>query len=304
VVHAPGDTFTMHNSFGPFPPSLIHYINSKSAFSAGSSTVPQWDSESGLSFVHRYVRMKSQETKSEGDDVVPMYPLLDQEIYSKSCAAWTGAIFDVGYKKIPMILVFGELSVSDIFQIEAHYRSLKRRNRLLACPEWFYLDLLSSSSHWRNIWGLAVDELGERSTEVNRGHWSGSILQRMRRLNRAMATNLMLRESLHIESNSIKEVCERAADTYASFQGLGKDGFQVAFISRCQQARKSIEHDLLVAQGILEQLQNLMAMVVSLEQISQGEAVGRLGVLAFIFIPISWVAVRLLYTSNLLFCIY
>lgn len=271
------------NNTKGFPPSLITYLGSVGAFSPGSSTVPVWSEDCKLSFVDSYVRLvkKAHHKKQQ-----PMYPLGSSEIQSHPFAVWTGGTS--GGREV--IMVFGKWSAADVLRLSQHYSLRRRWERLVACHEWIYHDLFTVLSDWVNIRNAAARELRDRSIEVNQETFTGNVLQRMRRLNRAMATNILLRESLLIQQSSLKEIIALASERYTEFRGLGEDAAEISFISRCIQVDKTLSHDLSVIQGILEQLQNLMTMIISVEQISTGQSVARLTYLGFVFLPLSFVA--------------
>ncbi|PMD42306.1 hypothetical protein L207DRAFT_580972 [Hyaloscypha variabilis F] len=189
-------------------------------------------------------------------------------------------------------MVFGKWSTQDAALVSKHYSSgaSKRWDRLIVAPEWIFHDLNSIFGDWNHIWRLSARVLRDRSLEVNDESFTGNVLQRMRRQNRAMATNIWLRECLLIQQSSVKEIISYGPGQYSEFDSLTKDFAETSFMNRCSQVEKSIAHDLLIAHGILEQLQNLMTMIISIEQISSGQSVARLGFLGFVFLPLSFVA--------------
>lgn len=285
-MNYPGSFQAFENSFHNFPPFLSNYLRSIGAFSPGSSTVPEWDDIQNLVFVHNYVRLVKDPLCQQGR---PMYMLGDAEVQSWPFAVWSGAVSSHAHEST--VIVFGRWSALDISRVQQHYSSKRRWDRLAACHEWIYHDLNTILSDWVGIWNAAAWELRDRSIEVNQENFTGNVLQRMRRLNRAMATNILLRESLLIQQNSLKEIIVLAPQRYFEFRSLEQDAAEVGFISRCSQMDKALSHDLLVVQGMLEQLENLMAMIVSIEQISTGQSVARLTSLGFFFLPVSLVAV-------------
>lgn len=222
-------------------------------------------------------------------------------------------------------MVFGKWTIEDVSLVCDHYGDTtgERWNRLSSSPEWIYHDLHSIFSCWSSIWALSTAELRHRSLEVNNENFTGNVLKRMRRLNRAMATHILLRECLLIQQSFIKEVKALGARQYEGVdehilqnrfsshpvpddEDILQERFmsrrrvqvdveilQDRFLSRCVQVEKLMVHDLLVVQGILEQLQNLMTMIISIEQISSSKSVAMLGYLGFIFLPLSFAAVSL-----------
>lgn len=262
----------------------------------------------GLSFVQNYVRLLDDSNRHSSRNsrnlkkAAALYHLDRNEIYSWPLAVWSNGRLeeDNNSSRVPIIMVFGKWSTQDVALVHQHYGAgaRERWSRLAAAPEWIFHDLNSIFGHWNRIWRLAARELRNRSLEVNDENFTGNVLQRMRRLNRAMATNILLRECLLIQEQSMKEITSYASEQYINFDSLAKDSAQTSFTCRCLQVEKSIAHDLLIVHGILEQLQNLMTMIISIEQISSGQSVARLGFLGFVFLPLSFVAASLLQRSK------
>ena len=144
---------------------------------------------------------------------------------------------------------------------------------------------------WNEIWDAVRDRLSELDHEVHRQFGSGNILGRMQGLNKATATNIMLRETLNVQKNSLETVIEMVKKNRDSGGTVQETVPEMAFMKRGNELLKALEHYWALANGNKEQLQNLVSMMVSLEQISQGQSVGRLNALAFTFPPLSFVAV-------------
>lgn len=139
----------------------------------------------------------------------------------------------------------------------------------------------------RGVLDECAAEVHDEMLSVGRG-----ILSRMRRLNKTTAATIMLREALDMQGKSMAFVHQQARGLWLDFDDLAKDEAQGAFLARCEDVGRALEHYEVLAKGTMEQLQNLLQMMISLEQIAQVQSVGRLNSLAFTFLPLSFVAVR------------
>jgi len=208
-------------------------------------------------------------------------------------AVWTGAHLHPNStwneRGVPLVLVVGNWDRGHINQFITHCRGVcgeeTRLTRLMRCNAWIYHDLFSTFMDWNGIWDAVRDRLGELDYEVHHQLGTGNILERMQMLNKATATNIMLRETLNMQKNSL--------DTVMEIVNKNRDNgsHHHAFMKRGKELSKALEHYWALANGNKEQLQNLVSMMISMEQISQSSSVARLNLLAFTFLPLSFVAV-------------
>jgi hypothetical protein len=126
----------------------------------------------------------------------------------------------------------------------------------------------------------------------------------------------MLRETLGTQRKALQVVVEKATKHYKGIKNTNpatqepvalSEGINPSpriisshefFMERCEEMSNSLEHFAVLAKGNEEQLKNLLSLMVSLEQIAQGQSVGRLNVLAFTFLPLSFMAVGLAISVN------
>jgi hypothetical protein len=279
-----------------FPKSVLKYIESWNAFALGSSLAPEWQENFGISFLENYLRIEHESPDIE--DEQPGYHLGTCKIRSMPLAVWTSGHLESRSRRIPLVMVIGDWDQSNIMRLVHHCAEscgdVTRLHRLMECHEWIYHDLFSTFMDWNGIWDAIRDGLGELDHEVHHQVGTGNILARMQGLNKATATNIMLREALNVQKNSLKTVMELGE------MNRGSDGtrHKIVFAKRGNELLKALEHYWALANGNREQLQNLVSMMVSLEQISQGQSVGRLNVVAFTFLPLSFVAVSTLTTLS------
>ena len=237
-----------------------------------------------------YLHMANAARISSLETGVHGYELGVLSIRSMPLAVWTGGRLS----GVPIIMVMGQWDVSDVMKFIRHCegdcrRDKTRYRRLQECPQWIYHDLYSTFTDWNDIWDAVQINLEELDQEVHELLGTGNVLERMRKINKAIAANIMLRESLAIQGNSLQAVNKLAESRWSE----SPNKVQLQFMERCKEMFTSLDHYSVLATGNLEQLQNLVSMMVSLEQIAQGNSVARLNILAFTFLPLSFIAVSI-----------
>ncbi|KAF4622754.1 hypothetical protein G7Y89_g14273 [Cudoniella acicularis] len=281
----------LQSPFPSFPKALLSYAATRNAFGRGTSLTPEWRSTewipgSGLSFVDNYFHMTEAAQESTLETGVCGYELGSASIRSMPLAVWTGGITS----EIPIIMVMGQWVLSDVMKFIRHCEGdcggKTRYRRLQECPQWIYHDLYSTFTDWNVIWDAVQIHLEDLDQEVHELLGTSNVLERMRRINKATAANIMLRESLAMQEKSLQAIHKFAERHWPT----EPNDVQFQYTERCKEISTSLEHYSVLAKGNLEQLQNLLSMMVSLEQIAQGNSVARLNLLAFIFLPLSFIA--------------
>ncbi|CAG8893389.1 unnamed protein product [Penicillium egyptiacum] len=165
-----------------------------------------------------------------------------------------------------------------------------RMNRLLRCPLWLYIDLLQACGHWSDVWGVAGHDLAWRNTQAYRETSRSSTLRLTRRLHRAISNVITLRENLRLHISSTERFQEYAQKKrYPSLPMPMADDYQVALSERTAELLQDLHHHWATSEVILEQFKSLMSLVFNTETVAQGQAVARLNLLAFAFLPLSFV---------------
>ena len=142
-MNSAGNKSALRNDFENFPPSLLSYLRSSTALTPGSSTVPEWDVNNGLSFVQNYIRLADKRNglsrRSREDDASPLYYLASKRIISWPLAVCANTCIPAkdGKPSIPVIMAFGHWEDADVELMEQHYSSATqdRWTRLSLSPE-------------------------------------------------------------------------------------------------------------------------------------------------------------------------
>lgn len=146
---------------------------------------------------------------------------------------------------------------------------------------------------WSGIFDAArrASILGALDEAVHEQVGTSNILERMRRIDRVTVTNIRFRESLGIRQHSLQVIRKSAEKRLEEISKQAPDSASARLTERCMEVSTSLDHCSILAKGSLEQLENLLSMMASLEQISLGQSIGCLNVLAFTFLPLSFIAV-------------
>ncbi|KAH7383052.1 hypothetical protein BKA64DRAFT_175457 [Cadophora sp. MPI-SDFR-AT-0126] len=267
-------------------------MTARNAFAHGTTLTPEWRDDSGLSFVENYLRVDETPQQFGSVPDLPGYQLGDTKIQSMPLVVWTGGRLNNEETGVPIVVVIGNWDITQVMKFIRHLEGScggeTRLQRLARYPEWIYHDLYSTFTDWNGIWDAARSHLGALDKEIQEQIGISNILERFRALSKAIAANIMLRESLNIEEHSLHTLLDVAIRKTGNREKV-PDAAKVDFVVRCRVMSNALEHYSVRAKGTLEQLQNLFSMMVSLEQISQSQSVGRLNILAFIFLPLSFV---------------
>jgi hypothetical protein len=97
---------------------------------------------------------------------------------------------------------------------------------------------------------------------------------------------ISLREHVRIHKASLKIVMQRVEYMLGGTDFMATQGLK----GRLDDAYQLLEYYEVTAATLLEQQQNLLSLAFNLETVAQGQAVARLNALAFIFLPLSFVA--------------
>ncbi|KAJ6092720.1 hypothetical protein N7486_008009 [Penicillium sp. IBT 16267x] len=164
-----------------------------------------------------------------------------------------------------------------------------RMNRLLRCPLWLYIDLLQAYGHLSDVWGVVGHDLAWRNMQAYRETSRSSTLLLTRRLHKATSNVITLRENLRLHISST-ELFQKYVQKMKRSQSLPMpDDYQVPLRERTSELLQEFRHHWATSEVILEQFKSLMSLVFNTETVAQGQAVARLNLLAFAFLPLSFV---------------
>ncbi|KAF2683459.1 hypothetical protein K458DRAFT_432248 [Lentithecium fluviatile CBS 122367] len=163
-------------------------------------------------------------------------------------------------------------------------------------PARMFIDLLILLTEWADVWAIARQELAQRDLQVHTDELP--LLRKTKELHRDAAEIIALREDLRLHVTAVRRfsVMVGAQGPMMAKLGLlcGKNTNDVyeeeeleELVDECL---RNLLHQQESAAVIHKQLENLLSLAFNTEMVSQGQAVARLNFLAFIFLPLSFVA--------------
>ncbi|OCL04689.1 hypothetical protein AOQ84DRAFT_415622 [Glonium stellatum] len=241
----------------------------------------------GMGFVINHCRIK--------DDVgLSHSSTLSEKVDSSPIAGWIYAGKDAPNNSITRpqltLLMCIDDKVPEI--ISRHYRANQgRQGRVRDSPSWVFLDMFIAFSPWSEIWDLARRGLMSREGQVQGKAKASSLLQLTRDLHQDRANVIALREDLRLHIKSVQKFV-KIMSSPGEF-----DGLKLVSQKKRNDMKNSVEDVLqnLVDQQetsevILHQFSNLLSLAFNIETVSQGLSVARLNILAFFFLPLSYIA--------------
>ncbi|KAF2143213.1 uncharacterized protein K452DRAFT_296990 [Aplosporella prunicola CBS 121167] len=167
----------------------------------------------------------------------------------------------------------------------------RRWNRLCRENHWVFLDQFFLFTRWSQVLNVVADNLA--STEVVAYQKTLPITPLARALHMDIASTIELREHIRFHKDVIRQI--KSCVTSAAERKRGS-GYVVddLFMQRLKGLFHVLEHYERLIETTREQLQNLLSLVFNAETVEQGKLVSRLTALAFVFIPLSLVAVSFL----------
>jgi hypothetical protein len=198
----------LQKQFPSFPKALLSYIGTLTAFGRGTALMLEWRNReipaSGLSFVDNYLHMTQAAGVFTTEAGARGYTLGSSRIRSMPLAVWTGG----GVAEIPIVVVMGHWDIVDVMKFVRHCEGDcgggNRYQRLKECPQWIFHDLCSTFTDWNEIWDAVQMHMEDLDQEVHELLGTSGVLGRVRRINKATAANIMLRESLAMQEKSLQ----------------------------------------------------------------------------------------------------
>ncbi|KAL7790670.1 hypothetical protein V8C43DRAFT_306447 [Trichoderma afarasin] len=269
------------NAFPSFPMHLLHGVNGGLSL----TMLPAFDDDNiDLCYIMDNIDITDtpERTYSRGSMRLGLW-----EAQRMPIAAWVkglGAFPQFPQRAVTM--VFGQspiISVSD--RLFGHYDSidLRRWKRLNECPYWIYLDSFFVFTNWDSTIEVVRFHLESKELDMFSFDPQSPIFHQTRELHRDASTTLALQECIRMHRASLKSFC----------LGLGRMPLSESLKiiqRRLEDVAELLEFYQSTCVTVLEQQRNLLNMTFNLETISQSQSVMRLNGLAFVFLPLSFIA--------------
>ncbi|KAH8819972.1 hypothetical protein F5884DRAFT_849257 [Xylogone sp. PMI_703] len=273
-----------HSTFLDFPIQTLLCFDTPDV----ASMLPAIDYNEGeLSWTMEHINIKPAVNYDDGQREIDLG--YSSKAQCLPLAVWTraqGALRDQADR--PVIVVITRCARTIQEDIIQHYQQeqYKRWDRLRVNQAWVYLDLYFLFTRWDQIWALVKRNLNERIEEIHGRRSVVPIQHQTRQLHRDNMAMINLREHVRIHKTSVKIVMQRVENMLGGSQWIDTQHLK----TRLEDAYQAIEFFDVTATTLLEQQQNLLSLAFNLETVANGQAVARLNALAFIFLPLSFVA--------------
>ncbi|RFU34416.1 hypothetical protein B7463_g1904, partial [Scytalidium lignicola] len=274
-----------HNALPDFPMQTLMYFDTPEV----ASVLPTIDYNEGeLYWLMEHINIKP-EVRHNDDEEREIDLGHTNKAQCLPLVVWTraqGALRDQPDR--PLIVVISRCARTIREDITQHYlqEQYKRWDRLRVNQAWVYLDLYFLFTRWDQIWDSVKYNLNRRTEEIHGRRSAMPIQHQTRQLHSDNRVVIGLREHVRIHKTSIKIVMQRVENMLGGSQWVDTQHLK----TRLEDAYLAIEFFDVTATTLLEQQQNLLSLAFNLETIANGQAVARLNALAFIFLPLSFVA--------------
>ncbi|PMD67498.1 uncharacterized protein K444DRAFT_16989 [Hyaloscypha bicolor E] len=161
----------------------------------------------------------------------------------------------------------------------------ERWDRLAGDLDWIYLDTYFLFTKWEKVWAVVKRNLKAKVIERFYPSSSAPILQQTRELHEHTDTIMGLHEHLRIHEASLARFALQLGPTQ-----LFTPRVRLKLLARVSHIQHLLSYYDMTASSLLAQQSNLINLGLSLETVSQGQAVARLNVLALVFLPLSFAA--------------
>ncbi|KAL2012022.1 hypothetical protein VTN00DRAFT_4740 [Thermoascus crustaceus] len=150
-------------------------------------------------------------------------------------------------------------------RIERLYQSEdgRRWKRLESCPFWTYADLISIFTDWDSTWEAASKTLHQRSKFLYDNNRTQPLLDQTLQIHKDTGATIDIRERMRLHRFSVD-----------------------CFIKRLENILMQLNYYELTSLTLLDQQRNLHSLTLNTETVTQTQAVNRITVIGFVFVPI------------------
>ncbi|KAF2787944.1 hypothetical protein K505DRAFT_118800 [Melanomma pulvis-pyrius CBS 109.77] len=193
------------------------------------------------------------------------------------------------YPDRPVAVIVVEAGHNLIDKIEAMYLTehCRRWHRLCTEPCWMFADTFYLATNWHRVMEALTENLATIEVLVYKKALPVIALARV--LHMDIATTIELREYLRAHKETVERIHSCTKERY-TIETPVKRHRSNSILPRLTETCQVLEHHERVISTVREQLDNLLSLLFNIETVEQGKTVTRLSALAFVFIPLSYVA--------------
>ncbi|KAL4813130.1 hypothetical protein BDW67DRAFT_187984 [Aspergillus spinulosporus] len=282
---------TLYSEFHGFPRDLFNYLNVEKGQAPGRAVRPFYDEDKKeFSFLLNYLSVSHSRTEQN----VPSMDFEEGTITVQGVAALilSTSRLDHNIEGNEPVIILWLASLGLLPRLDRYLGgpgNVWRMNRLLHCPFWIYMDLFQACGDWPGVWAVARRDVARRDAQAYEDSLRPSMLYLTRKLHKAASNVITLREDLRLHIASF----ERIRD-YISQRTMGpwpsESPFRETLAERAAELLDDLDHHWETSAVISNQYGSLLGLVFNTETVAQGQAVARLNMLAFAFLPLSFVS--------------
>ncbi|KAH1593640.1 hypothetical protein KXX44_008033 [Aspergillus fumigatus] len=258
-------------SFPNFPGASLDLLEATSH--EAQSALPTLDALKNFNFSAEHIGVHERGTSvDEGKQL---------SIGDRECLRIPIVAQSLSIKGQTVTIIIGNAMIPDLITVlERHYTesSCARWQRLEKNILWIVPDLLYLFTNWNAVIIAMKAHLYSAESSGMKGILPVTIQTRL--LHQQMQTAIEIREVLRIHQAIANHVIK------LNLIGTADKDLD----DRLELIKGQMDHNAATIDTVKEQLQNLIQLAFNLEAVSQGQSVARLSALAFIFIPLSYVA--------------
>ncbi|KAL5044376.1 hypothetical protein BDW71DRAFT_209380 [Aspergillus fruticulosus] len=274
-----------------FPRDLFSYLNLEKGQGPSTAVRPSYDAEKEeFSFLLNYLSASYGLTEQN----VPTMDFEDGTITIQGVAALILSASRLDRNRYPdePVIILWLASLGLLPRLDKYLAGPDnswRMNRLLHCPLWIYMDLFQACGDWPRVWDVARRDVARRDAQAYEDSLRPSMLHLTRRLHKAASNVITLREDLRLHIASFERIQDHISQRTIGPWPL-RAPFRATLAERAADLLDDLDHHWETSGVISNQYNSLLGLVFNTETVAQGQAVARLNVLAFAFLPLSFVS--------------
>ncbi|KAL3434358.1 hypothetical protein BDV09DRAFT_204716 [Aspergillus tetrazonus] len=271
----------LYSEFNGFPRDLFNYLNLESGQGPSTAIRPSYDEEKKVSH-------------GPTEQNVPTMNFEDGTITVQGVAALilSASRLDRNIEGNDPVIILWLASLALLPRLDRYLGAPSnswRMNRLLHCPLWIYMDLFQACGDWLGVWDVARRDVARRDAQAYEDSLRPSTLHLTRKLHKAASNVITLREDLRLHIASFERIrdciSQRTMGPWPS-----ESPFRETLAERAADLLDDLHHHWETSAVISSQYSSLLGLVFNTETVAQGQAVARLNIMAFAFLPLSFVS--------------
>ncbi|KAL4999786.1 hypothetical protein BDV10DRAFT_183934 [Aspergillus recurvatus] len=282
---------TLDSALNGFPRDLFGYLKLEKGQGPSTAVRPFYDDEKEeFSFLLNYLSASHGRTEQN----IPTMDFEDGTITIQGVAALilSASRLDRNGNDDEPVIILWLASLGLLPRLDKYLAGPEnswRMNRLLHCPLWIYMDLFQACGDWPGVWDVARRDVARRDAQAYEDSLRPSTLHLTRRLHKAASNVITLREDLRLHIASFERIqhhiSQRTTGPWPS-----RAPFRATLAERAADLLDDLDHHWETSGVISNQYNSLLGLVFNTETVAQGQAVARLNILAFAFLPLSFVS--------------